>query len=68
MSTTCIKCGKDATKRCSPDLDLEGFGMCDEHESEIKNDLMIAMFTDWKAFEKKYLSTEERKHLKKMKD
>ena len=47
----CVKCGKRATKRYSPDLDLNGIGMCDEHEEEVRKDLMIAMFTDWKHFE-----------------
>ena len=53
---TCIKCGKPATKRYSPDLDIKGIGMCDKHEEEVKTDLMIANFTDdgWEEFEKKY--------------
>ena len=61
MSTNCIKCGKTATKRYSPDLDLNGIGMCDEHEEEIRKDLMIAMFTDWKYFENKYLKEPKKK-------
>ena len=54
---TCIKCGAPATKRYSPDLDIKGIGMCDEHEEEIKLDLLITQFDPkgWKKFEKKYL-------------
>ena len=53
----CIKCGKPATKRYSPDLDIEGIGMCDDHEEEIKLDLLITQFDSkgWDKFEKKYL-------------
>jgi len=51
----CIKCGKPATKICSPDLDIKGIGMCDEHEEEIKMDILIASFEGWDKFEKKYL-------------
>ena len=52
----CIKCGKPATKRYSPDLDIKGIGMCDEHEEEIKIDLLMTQFMPdgWKKFEKKY--------------
>ena len=54
---TCIKCGAPATKRYSPDLDVKGIGMCDEHEEEIKLDLLITQFDSkgWEKFEKKYL-------------
>jgi hypothetical protein len=51
----CIKCGNPATKRYSPDLDINGIGMCDEHEEEIKMDLLVASFEGWDKFEKKYL-------------
>lgn len=51
----CIKCGKPATKRYSPDLDIKGIGMCDEHEGEITRDLVLASFEGWDKFEKKYL-------------
>ena len=50
----CIKCGKTATKVYSPDLDIKGIGMCDEHEEEVKVDLLIANFQGWDKFEKKY--------------
>ena len=50
----CIKCGKTATKVYSPDLDVKGIGMCDEHEEEVKVDLLIANFQGWDKFEKKY--------------
>ena len=52
----CIKCGAPATKRYSPDLDINGIGMCDEHEEEIKLDLLITQFDPkgWEKFEKKY--------------
>lgn len=54
---TCIKCKAPATKRYSPDLDVKGIGMCDEHEEEIKLDLLITQFDPkgWEKFEKKYL-------------
>jgi hypothetical protein len=54
---TCIKCGAPATKRYSPDLDIKGIGMCDEHAEEIKMDLLITQFDKkgWDKFEKKYL-------------
>jgi len=54
---TCIKCGAPATKTYSPDLDIKGIGMCDEHEEEIKLDLLITQFDPkgWEKFEKKYL-------------
>ncbi len=53
---TCIKCGKPATKRYSPDLDIKGIGMCDEHKDEIMNDILITTLIEdgWKKFEKKY--------------
>jgi hypothetical protein len=53
----CIKCGAPATKKYSPDLDVKGIGMCDEHEEEIKLDLLITQFDPkgWEKFEKKYL-------------
>jgi hypothetical protein len=57
----CIKCHKPATKVYRPDMDLNGIGMCDEHEEEIRKDLMIAMFTDWKYFEDKYLKEPKKK-------
>ena len=52
----CIKCGKKATKRYSPDLDIEGIGVCDEHEQEVQLDIMLVSMgeKDWKYFEKKY--------------
>lgn len=52
----CVKCGAPATKRFSPDLDINGIGMCNEHEEEIKMDLLIAQFDKrgWEKFEKKY--------------
>lgn len=52
----CVKCGKTATKRFSPDLDIKGIGMCDEHEDEIKMDILVASFEGWDKFEKKYLN------------
>lgn len=58
---SCIKCGKPATKHYSPDLDIKGIGMCDAHESEIRKDLMIAMFTEWKYFEDKYINKPKKK-------
>lgn len=54
---TCIKCGAPATKRYSPDLDVKGIGMCDEHEEEVMLDLLVTQFDPkgWEKFEKKYL-------------
>jgi hypothetical protein len=53
----CVKCGAKATKRYSPDLDIKGIGMCDEHQEEIRMDLLITQFDKkgWDKFEKKYL-------------
>ncbi len=51
----CIECGKEATKRYSPDLDIEGIGMCDEHKEELSLDIIVAVSTgEWEWFEKKY--------------
>jgi hypothetical protein len=52
----CVKCGAIATKRYSPDLDIKGIGMCDEHAEEIQMDLLITQFDEkgWDKFEKKY--------------
>ena len=60
---TCVKCGAPATKRFSPDLDINGIGMCNEHEEEIKMDLLIAQFDSkgWEKFEKKYLPNKKKK-------
>lgn len=53
----CIKCGAPATKKYSPDLDVKGIGMCDEHQEEITLDLLVAQLDSkgWDKFEKKYL-------------
>jgi hypothetical protein len=51
----CIKCGKKATKRYSPDLDIKGIGMCDEHAEEIQCDIVVAQLEGWDWFEKKYI-------------
>jgi len=52
----CIKCGAPATKRFSPDLDINGIGVCDLHETEVKHYLIVAQFEKdgWKKFEKKF--------------
>jgi hypothetical protein len=52
----CVKCGTKATKRYSPDLDIKGIGMCDEHAEEIQIDLLMTQFDKkgWDKFEKKY--------------
>jgi hypothetical protein len=59
----CIKCDAPATKKYSPDLDVTGIGMCDEHEEEIKLDLLITQFDPkgWDKFKKKYTSEEKKK-------
>ena len=54
----CIKCGKPATKKYSPDLDIEGIGMCSEHQEEITMDILVASLEGWDDFEKKYLKSE----------
>jgi len=52
----CIKCGKKATKRYSPDLDIKGIGMCDEHKEEVTKDIFVATAgNEWSWFENKYL-------------
>jgi hypothetical protein len=58
----CIKCGAPATKRFSPDLDIKGIGMCNEHEEEIKMDLLVAQLDSkgWEKFEKKYLTQKKK--------
>lgn len=50
----CIKCGTNAIKTYSPDLDIKGIGMCKEHEDEIMLDLLVANYEGWEKFEKKY--------------
>ncbi len=52
----CVKCGKPATKRYSPDLDIKGIGMCAEHTDEVMMDLLVTHFDKkgWEKFEKKY--------------
>ena len=52
----CIRCGNPATKKYSPDLDIKGIGMCDEHEEEITLDLIMTRFDPkgWEKFEKKF--------------
>jgi hypothetical protein len=63
----CIKCGASATKKYSPDLDVTGIGMCDEHEEEIKLDLLITQFDakGWDRFIKKYNPKENQNEQKK---
>ena len=57
----CIKCNATASKKYSSDLDIKGIGMCDEHEEEIKLDLLITQFDPkgWDKFKKKYLKDEK---------
>lgn len=57
----CIKCDQEATKRWSPDLDINGIGMCGDHEKEVSQDIVIATLTDWKNFEKKYFKNKLKK-------
>lgn len=56
----CIACDKEATKRLSPDLDIDGIPVCDEHLEQVRFDLLVAQ-TDGKMkwFEKKYKLNEE---------
>ncbi len=60
---TCIKCGAPATKRFSPDLDINGIGVCDLHELEVRNYLLVAQFDKdgWKKFEKKFRINKNKK-------
>lgn len=51
----CIKCNKKAEFRYSPDLDIKGIGMCEEHKKEIQTDILISNFEGWDYFIKKYL-------------
>lgn len=56
--TNCIKCGKETTRRLSPDLDIEGIAACDDHIEEVRLDIFLALSTsDFKRFEKKYYKT-----------
>ena len=57
----CVKCGAPATRRFSPDLDIKGIGMCDEHKDEVMMDLMVTQFDPkgWEKFKKKYLKPEK---------
>lgn len=50
----CIKCGKKADKKYSPDLDIKGIGMCKDHEQEIMLDIITAQYNDWNSFNNKY--------------
>ena len=59
----CIKCGKPATKRYSPDLDIKGIGMCDEHKEEIRMDILVASFEGWDKFESKYFNKPKKKRI-----
>ena len=61
-NSKCIKCGKSAYRVYSPDLDIEGIGMCSEHQDEITLDLMVANFDSkgWEKFEKKYGKKDEK--------
>jgi hypothetical protein len=60
---TCVKYGIPTTKKFTPDLDVTGIGMCDDHEEEIKLDLLVTQFDSkgWEKFEKKYLSNKKKK-------
>ena len=46
----CIKCGKEATIRISPDLDIEGIHVCKACEMDVKIALFIT-FDDPDYFE-----------------
>lgn len=66
----CIKCGKPAYRVYKPDLDVNGIGMCSEHEEEIVLDLMIVNFEEkgWEKFEKKYFKTKDNERGNKKED
>ncbi len=36
MSLQCVKCGEPATRRFSPDLDIEGIGSCDNCLDDVR--------------------------------
>lgn len=60
--TKCLKCGAEATAQFSPDLDIEGVGACEDHKTEIRNDLLFAGVTDkWNWFNKKYNNKKKKK-------
>lgn len=48
----CSKCDKYATGRLSPDLDIKGVGFCDEHEAEVKMEMLVLIFEGEEAYEK----------------
>jgi len=61
---TCLKCGKPAVGRFTPDLDIRGVGFCKRHKIEIWLDIWITM-EDGKVgkayFYKKYFGKKKRK-------
>lgn len=52
----CIKCGKDSTRRISPDLDIEGLAVCASCSEEVHKDFQLAMLDSdmLDLFDKKY--------------
>lgn len=53
--TKCIKCGIETDIVITPDIDIKGIGVCEEHKEEIRLDIILALYTDdWKRFNKKY--------------
>ena len=54
---TCAKCGKPATKRFSPDLDINGLGACDADVEAVRLAYAMLMMGDeklYKSFTKKW--------------
>lgn len=50
----CIKCGKEAELRLTPDLDCKGIPVCKRCKDVVNEDLVINCFIEG-YFEKKYL-------------
>ena len=46
----CELCEKEATYRLSPDLDIQGFGACEQHKEVMKNAFQLLMFMGEKDY------------------
>ena len=58
----CLKCGKPATGRYTPDLDIKGVGFCKRHKIEIWLDIWISAEdkNGKRYFEEKYFGKKKR--------
>lgn len=48
----CIICSEPATKRFSPDLDIQGIGACDSHLEDVRLSYILLISGGIKEFEK----------------